>query len=273
MSSERPKLGLCLTLPGLTQHHNWLIDEQRDVEIQDFCEIEMLDVDWRGRADQIRGLLAGHDARRGLHGPFYGLDIASKDPEIRKVVTRRMQQGLDQCDYLRATQMVIHSPYTTWDAHHLDVRPDLRRAREGRAQDTLGPVVRRAESLGVELVIENIEDRDPFWRVDLACSFGSPSVRVSLDTGHANYAHGRTGGPPVDYFVAAAGEMLAHVHLQDTDGYADRHWHPGEGTIPWPAVFRELALLDKQPRLVIEVTDEAGIRQGLDYLIGLGLAS
>ena len=63
---------------------------------------------------------------------------------------------------------------------------------------------------------------------------------LSIDTGHANYAHGSTGGPPVDYFVHAAGDMLHHVHLQDTDGYADRHWNPGEGNVSWPAVFRAL---------------------------------
>ncbi len=81
----------------------------------------------------------------------------------------------------------------------------------------------------------------------LAKSFDSPFVMVSIDTGHANYAHGSTDGPPVDYFVHAAGNLLAHVHLQDTDGHADRHWKPGEGNISWVEVFRALARLDMQP--------------------------
>ena len=33
--------------------------------------------------------------------------------------------------------------------------------------------------------------------------------------------------PSVDMFVREAGEDLAHLHLQDTDGHADRH-HVGE---------------------------------------------
>ncbi|MBR7518030.1 TIM barrel protein, partial [Mycobacterium tuberculosis] len=89
---------------------------------------------------------------------------------------------------------------------------------------TLAPVVARAAETGVELVIENIEDKDPTDRVTLARTFDSPAVRVSLDTGHAHYAHGSTGAPPVDQYVTAAGNMLTHVHIQDADGYADRHW-------------------------------------------------
>jgi hypothetical protein len=64
-------------------------------------------------------------------------------------------------------------------------------------------------------------------RLDLARSFDSAAVKLSIDTGHAHNAHCDQGAVPVDYFVVAAGEWLAHVHLQDTDGFADRHWAPG----------------------------------------------
>ena len=99
-------------------------------------------------------------------------------------------------------------------------------------------VIARAENIGCELVIENIEDKDPRDRVRLAKALESNKVRVSLDTGHANYAHISTGAPPVDYYVEAAGDMLTHVHLQDTDGYcrpalgAGRRQHPVGGRVP-----------------------------------------
>ena len=99
------------------------------------------------------------------------------------------------------------------------------------------------------LVIENIEDIDPMARKALAESFGSKAVRLSIDTGHAPYAHISTGAPPVDYFVTAAGEMLHHIHLQDSEGYADRHWALGEGTVRWAAVFRAIGRLIIKPRL------------------------
>ncbi|MCX7328327.1 MAG: TIM barrel protein, partial [Hyphomicrobiales bacterium] len=67
-------------------------------------------------------------------------------------------------------------------------------------------------------------------------------------------------------------DMLHHVHLQDSDGHADRHWNPGEGDIQWHAVFRALGRLSSDPRLILEVRDKATVRAGAEHLIGLGLA-
>lgn len=58
-------------------------------------------------------LRAGHGGRLRIHGPFWGFTVASKDPEVRALVRRRMDQGLDAAAELGAIQMVIHSPYTT----------------------------------------------------------------------------------------------------------------------------------------------------------------
>lgn len=268
----RPTLGVALPLDGLRRHRDWILERQRDLELQDFFWAHVLDGDWRPIADAIRAELDGYAGRLGVHGPFWGFDVASQDPEIRAVVRKRMLQGLDVCGHVGATQMVVHSPYTTWDYNNLDYYPGSRDAVIERAHATLGDVVARAADMGVVLVIENIEDKDPQSRVDLASSFDSPAVRVSLDTGHANYAHGSTGAPPVDYYVTVAGDMLHHVHLQDTDGHADRHWNPGDGNIPWREVFECLGRLTSRPRLILEVRDKEDVRRGADYLVGLGLA-
>lgn len=267
-----PVLGVALPLAGFRLHRDWIFEKQRDLEIQDFCHAELLDGDWRGMVAQYRSALDGYAGRLGIHGPFWGFGIASMDSDIRAVVARRMMQGLDVCEALGATQMVIHSPYTTWDYNNLDNNPGSREGVTERAHQTLSAAVKRAEAIGCVLVIENIEDIDAHIRVDLARSFDSPSVRVSIDTGHANYAHGSTNGPPVDYYVHAAGDMLHHVHLQDTDGYADRHWNPGEGNIAWHAVFRALGRLSSNPRLILEVRDKETVRAGADHLVRLGLA-
>ena len=97
-------------------------------------------------------------------------------------------------------------------------------------------------------------------------------MAVSIDTGHAHYAHGSTGAPPVDYYVRRAGNRVEHIHLQDADGHADRHWTIGEGTICWPAVFRALGEFCANPRLILELRDKAGILPSVEYLSRLGLA-
>ncbi len=267
-----PVLGACLPVAALPDHLDWLLEDARDLELQDFCEAEVLNGDWRERARTARALLAGYRGRLGIHGPFWGFTVASKDPEVRALVRRRMDQGLDAAAELGATQMVIHSPYTTWGHNQLGADPKAREEVLALAHDSLLPAVRRAEALGVTLVIENIEDKDPMDRVVLARSFTSPAVKVSLDTGHALYAHASTGAPPVDYYVAAAGELLEHVHIQDTDGYADRHWAPGEGAVNWRAVFAALAKLPQRPRLNIEIKDKTRLRAGAAFLEAAGLA-
>ena len=268
-----PIVGAAMNSPSIAAYRGWIIEQQRDLEIQDFMDAHTLDGDWRSIADNIKRQLDGYHGRLGIHGPFWGFTIDSQDPLVRAVVTRRLLQALEACETIGATQMVIHSPFTTWDYNNLDLNPRSREALIERVHATLKDVVKRAEDIGCELVIENIEDKDPMARVQLAKSFNSKAVRVSLDTGHAHYAHVSTGAPPVDYYVDAAGNMLTHVHIHDNDGYADRHWLPGEGTVRWQAVFRALGALSVQPRLVIEVKDKMQIRRGADCLGALGLVA
>lgn len=272
-----PTIGAALTLRDLPVYRDWLIAGQRDLEIQDFIRTDLLLGDWQGHVRAIRAALDGFDGRLGLHGPFLNLALDNDDPEIAPIVTGRFLTALDICVALGATQMVVHSPFTTWDYHNFGNnpgrgdRPSAKARKIAAVQAVLAPVVRRAEAEGITLVIENIEDIDPRDRHDLARAFGSDAVKLSLDTGHAQYAHGATGAPPVDYFVTEAGADLAHVHLQDADGYADRHWAPGRGTINWHAVFAALAALPVRPHLVLELRHPADIPAAMDYLTREGL--
>jgi sugar phosphate isomerase/epimerase len=271
-TGDRPVLGAALNVASLETYRSWILERQRDLELQDFFTAEVLNGDWRPLADRIRTMLDGYKGRLGIHGPFWGFKIDSQDPDVRALVRKRFEQGLDVCAAVGATQMVIHSPYSTWDYNNLDNYANGRTAVIERVHATLREVVKRAESMGCELVIENIEDKDPRDRLELARSFASPAVKLSIDTGHAHYAHGTTGAPPVDYYVTSAGEQLAHVHLQDADGYADRHWAPGEGTIRWASVFRALGALTVKPRLILELRNHADVAAGAAHLTALGLA-
>ncbi len=267
-----PILGAAMTLDELEIHRNWLLDKQRDLELQSFVDAEVLGGDWSPLVDRTKTLLDGHTGRVGIHGPFWGFSIASKDPAVRAVVALRMGQALDISAAIGATHMVIHSPYTTWSYNNLDNNPGERERIIDYTHRTMGEAVKRAEDIGLTLVMENIEDIDPGIRNILVDSFASPAVAVSIDTGHAHYAHGSTGGPPVDYYVHAAGNRLQHVHLQDADGYADRHWSLGEGTIRWHSVFAALSQLTSNPRLIIEIKDKSKIPASAAYLASLGLA-
>jgi sugar phosphate isomerase/epimerase len=267
-----PVIGACLGVSDLARYRDWLFEKDRDLELQSFHRPEDLASGaWRDHVEEANRQLDGFRGRLGIHGPFRGLQLDQPDPDLRRLTTERFLTGLEVCAALGATQMVIHSPYKTWDHNNLDNQEDARTRRIEATHETLGPVVREAEARGVELVVENIEDVDPTERLRLAESFGSTAIRLSIDTGHAHYAHSSTGAPPVDYFVKLAGDSLAHVHLQDADGYADRHWAIGQGTIRWPAVFAALGALNARPRLVLELRDRDEIPASMAYLEALGL--
>lgn len=271
------KIGAALMVADLPRYRDWLIDGQRDLEVQDFLRPGVLTGDWQGVVAEATRHLDGFEGRLGIHGPFYDMALDMADVEIAPIVARRFVTGVEAAAALGASQMVIHSPFTTWDWFNFGDnprsgnRPSAFEAKIERAVALLAPALARAEAEGVTLVIENIEDIAPGFRRELALRFASDAVRLSIDTGHAHYAHCATGAPPVDYFVTDAGAMLAHVHLQDADGFADRHWPPGRGTVNWHAVFRAIAALPQRPHLVLELRDAGDIPAAMSWLEREGL--
>lgn len=266
-----PVIGAALSVETLETYRDWILEKNRDLELQSFFTADVLNSDWQPIADRAKALLDGYTGRLGIHGPFWGFTIHTKDPDVRTIVAKRMDQALDVCAAVGATQMVIHSPFSTWDYNNFGNNDNAMEQVIADTHAAIGAAVKRAEDQGVVLVVENIEDINPEHRKELIQSFDSEAIRLSIDTGHAHYAHGSTGAPPVDYFVKSAGEHLNHIHLQDADGFADRHWSIGEGTIRWPAVFRAIGSLTVKPRLILELRDHGKIPDSMAYLEAQGL--
>ncbi|MGL6209288.1 MAG: sugar phosphate isomerase/epimerase family protein [Paracoccaceae bacterium] len=270
--SELPVVGAALTIAEFIALRDLMEEKDRDLELQDFHRPELMLNDIVEHAAHAAAALRGYRGRIGIHGPFWDFTIANWDMEVRALVQRRMNLALDVCSVIGATQMVVHSPFSDWDHNNADNYPGAREAIVARCHQTMEPIVARAKDMGVVLVIENVEDIDPMARVNLAASFESDAVGVSVDTGHAHYVNGSRGAPPVDYFIKRAGERLQHLHLQDADGHADRHWAIGDGTILWTSVFAALRALSGRPRLILELRDKGAIRRSLTYLSSCGLA-
>lgn len=174
--TDLPIAGAAMMIEDIAAHRDWLLEKPRDLEIQNFFKADVLESDWTPLVERARDLLDGHTGRLGIHGPFWGFTIDSQDPDVRAVVIKRFNQGLDACAALGADQMVIHSPYTTWDYNNLDNNEGAREQVLERCHLTLDGVVKRAGDIGVTLVIENIEDVDPHDRVRLAASFNSDAI-------------------------------------------------------------------------------------------------
>ncbi|MEL6510651.1 MAG: sugar phosphate isomerase/epimerase family protein [Pseudomonadota bacterium] len=265
------KIGACLAPHEIAAHRDWLFDADRDLELQGFSQHADLTTDFEDRIAAANTALDGFQGRIGIHGPFEGLDMDNKDPELRPLITARFLKALEAADRVGARQMVLHSPYDRWYAYNRLNNPNYAEKKLALVHDTMAPVVKAAEGAGITLVIENIVDVDPATRHEMVDSFNSDAIAVSIDTGHAHLARRMADAPPVDYFVRDAGDQLRHVHLQDVDGHADRHWAPGEGEIHWQEVFRALSDCTTDPHLVLELRRKSDIPQGFAYLEGLGL--
>ncbi|QPM89811.1 sugar phosphate isomerase/epimerase family protein [Pseudooceanicola algae] len=269
------KIGAALLTKDIASHRDWLFDANRDLEIQDFCLPGVVSDGWDEAVAQAKAALDGFQGRLGIHGPFWGLDVANPDRDMAKVIGGKYLRAVESAAAIGATQMVIHSPFDNWHEFNrfngfgpggmvAKVADDFRAV--------MGPALTLATEHGVTLVVENIKDITPSIRRELVEAIGSPALALSIDTGHAQVASRASNAPPVDVYLRDAGALLRHVHLQDNDGFADRHWAPGEGHIEWVEVFRALADCESAPHLVLELRRPGDIPQGFAHLKGLGLA-
>lgn len=260
-------LGAALMIDEIKGHLEWLVAGARDLEIQDFCDYNCLDGDWKKRLSEAKTLLAGYPGRIGMHGPFWGLNLANPDPLVRESVQKRLSQALSIAEALGCSHMVIHSPIEPWLHRHIVHNSAERERVMDFMQQTLGELLEHARSVNCTLVLENIMDIDPKLQLELIKSLNSPAIKMSIDIGHAMCMHRLHGAPTPDQFILQAGDDLAHVHLQDTDGYLDRHWLPGQGDINFKAVFAAIAATASQPRLIIEVKDKDQCQQSASWLM------
>ena len=267
-----PILGAALPIAALPDYRAWLLEGGRDLEIQDPFNPDVLDGDWAPLVRQARELLDGHAGRIGVHGPFDGLTLLSRDAKVRALATSRLQQGLELAGELGATHMVVHSPFIFFGGPFLPHSGGFDQERQIELiHRVVEPVLPTARDAGCALVVEGIQDKHTAPWLALIRSFGSDYVRASVDVGHAYITH-TLGGPPPDGWVREAGPLLEHLHLQDTDGQVDRHWAPGDGSVNWHALFEALASLPHRPRLILEVKQKHDVRRGAEWLIGRGLA-
>lgn len=265
-----PVLGAAMPIASLAEHRDWLIADQRDVEIQDACLEGTLDQDWTALTRRAREALDGHTGRRGLHAPFDGIALMSKDKKARALAVERLSQALRFGAEFGATHMVVHSPFMFFGSPFLPHSLGFdQSAQIELIHATIDPVLAVAREVGCTLVFEGIYDKHPGPLLALVRSFESELVRMSLDVGHAMITN-RVGGPPVDQWVREAGPLLGHLHIQDSDGNIDRHWAPGKGQMNWYPLFEALGQLSHRPRLILEVKQKDQIRSGAAWLAEQG---
>ena len=80
------KLGAAITFDVEEEVFNWLCDSDRPIEVQDFTSPNILNSDFSGLVLKYKDKLKSHKGTRGLHGPFFGLELGNQETEFQKLI-------------------------------------------------------------------------------------------------------------------------------------------------------------------------------------------
>lgn len=193
------------------------------------------------------------------HGYFYSLDLASIDETIRDYSLQAGLVDLDCAADLGAHHLVLHSGYIPQVMDFLfDYWFDIYSAQ-------MEILIRRAQTLHVPLLVENVFEADLRFPTRLMQRFGG-ALGLCLDAGHYQVHAGRD---PAEWQSLKAHIGLLHLH--DNDGQTDRHWPLGDGQIDFAGLFQ--ALSPCQPERTLELYgDFENLDKSLKYLNALNAA-
>lgn len=158
-----------------------------------------------------------------LHGPFLDLNPMTFDSLVMEATIKRYEQSYQAARELGAKKLVFHTCYV----------PDVY-LLIGWAERTAEFYKRFLEGKeGIQIVMENVFDREPEPILEAARLVGHPDFRLCLDIGHAHcYSP-----VPVTKWAELFGEQIGHLHIHDNYGDRDSHQGLGSGDVPFKEVL------------------------------------
>ncbi len=200
----------------------------------------------RERDSIIRAL---QDRKMGLvcHLPTF-VTTADLTPALRDASLKEVIASLEVAADLQALKAVLHPSRLGGLGIH------VREMVTEYALDSLDAIVKRAESLGVCLCLENMFPQngylfDPPDFIEIFEMF--PGLRLTLDTGHAHLT-GADGSKNLE-FIEMFGSRIGHVHISDNFGTQDNHLPVGTGTIHFPPIIEALKRIEYDDTITFEV--------------------
>lgn len=197
-------------------------------------------------------------SRDTLHGVFFDIKPNSRDSVIRQRSRALMRQSLAIANRLGVRGVVFHSD--VFGGIRLSTPP-------GAWLDAAEALFRQlcAENPGLDLWLENTVEQEPDQLVALAQRMADvPNFGLALD-----YAHASLSATDGAAWLRQMGPYVRHVHLNDNDLYADRHWPVGKGSIDYP---RFAALAEEHipgVPMLMEVRTLEDARESLEAMTAL----
>ena len=222
------------------------------VEIAEYCTAWNMDREFAETDARVRAALEGNP-RRILHGPFNELFPCAIDPQARLLAARRYRQAIALARDYGTAKVVIHAGYNPWSYY-----PEW-----FREQSVIFWREFLREDPGVEIVLENVLEREPDWIPDILRCVDSPRLRMCLDVGHVN-AYSPVG---VEAWLRRCAPWISHFHLHNNDGTRDAHDGLFQGTIPMERILELAEQLCPEATYTLELPEAEGSLRELLYRI------
>jgi len=192
-----------------------------------------------------------------FHAPFADhIDITAVDETQRKVAMDEILQAARSAAILQVRYFVIHPGP---ERGRFDQRERFQRMEN--AARALNEIANHCKELGVGFVLENKlphlsfgQTRDLLWVLG---SLDTVDVGICLDTGHA-YLSGE-----LDNVVHKLSGHLWMVHASDNHGNRDDHLPPGDGSIIWEPLLRQINQSGFRGTLILEISGDGDIDKTL----------
>lgn len=234
------------------------------LEINHTCISEELDPsNRRNLLAQIRKDLAaaGVSDPSGLflHGPFTEIHPAAIDYRARQMAMERLNEAYEVAAALGINRMVVHTgwiPFIYFKSWQAEKGAEFwQRFMSDKPSD-------------FHIYVENVLDDEPYMLLDMMKRIDNPSIKLCLDTGHAN----ATTSPelPVEKWIEVLGSHIGHFHLHNNDGTGDSHSAFDCGSMDMNSIFSAIgAFCDADVTLTIEARDARSCLEWLkrsDYI-------
>jgi sugar phosphate isomerase/epimerase len=194
--------------------------------------------------------LKDNDLGLVCHLPTF-VSTADLTESLRRASVAEMHQSLQVAVELGAEKVVLHPSMV--GGMGVFVRTRVKEY----AFDFLAEMAAAARQLNVTICLENMFPRnllgvEPDDFEEIFRLF--PSLKLTLDTGHANIADQK--GGRLQQLVERFGKQLGHLHCSDNGGRRDDHLPVGRGTVKFDQLVRSLKTIGYNDTLTLEVFDQ-----------------
>lgn len=210
------------------------------LEIAQFCTAVNIDENFDSTDREIRRQIAPGQVVV-FHAPFNELFPCAIDPKARELADFRYRQAIALAKEYGASKVVIHGGYN----------PQIYYPVWYTEQSILFWKDFLQEDPGIQIVLENVLEKESAYILDIIRNVNHPNFRMCLDVGHVNaYAT----HSPVQWLKDCA-TWISHFHIHNNDGSWDSHSTLEQGTIPMEELLRQAESICPEATYTLEVTD------------------